>query len=280
LKYAFAYLYAWQEPATLPQLIGNVVHRVVELLYGNDPSDRRRHVAQQMLHEAFEEECSRPAYRELFTAGDPGPQVIETGQAALDGLFEIEDPSRVTVGPEGLEVWVEADLYGAPVRGRIDRLYDASGAQVVADYKTGRVPQPRYTEKAFFGLWTYAAALAASDPDHILADRIELLYLTGRERLSRPVLHAVALEHAKTLARIWREIRITVASGKVIARRSKLCDWCAFKPICPVHVKNAAPPGSAEQAAAAAAAGLVQRARRDVAVALERATPPDEEEGA
>jgi hypothetical protein len=90
---------------------------------------------------------------------------------------------------------------------------------VGADYKSGRVPQPRYTSKAFFGLWTYAAALAASDPERVLPDRVELLYLIGRERLSRPVLRAVAIEHAKSLARIWRQA-LTAVDRRVLTTAS------------------------------------------------------------
>ena len=233
LKYTLTYACGWQEPSTTPQLIGNVVHRAAELLYALDRADRTRPAASALLETALAEELERPAYGTLLLEGDPRAQVTDAGEDALDGLFEVEDPTTITVGPEGLEVWVTAELYGAPIRGRIDRIYDASGAQVVADYKTGKVPASRYTEKAFFGLWTYAAALAASDTEHRLADRIELLYLAGRERLSRPVLREVALEQAKTLARIWRSIQKKLGDSTVIARRSRLCDWCAFKTACP-----------------------------------------------
>ena len=189
LRYALSYLYGWQEGATLPQVVGNTVHRAVELLYGLDPSQRRRDVASQLLRGALADETGRDEVAALVERhADLAGQVTSAGEDALDGLFVLEDPARITVDPEGLEVRVVAELYGVPVRGRIDRLYDASGAYVVADYKSGRVPRPAYTATAFFGLWTYAAALAASDPDRVLPDRVELLYLVGRERLARPVV--------------------------------------------------------------------------------------------
>lgn len=269
LKYALGYLFGWREPSTMPQLIGNVVHRAVELLYALPPEERERDAALKMLSRALAEEMEGPSYAMLLRAGDPQPEVRAAGGDALDGLFEIEDPRRVTVGADGLEVWVSATLYGAPVRGRIDRIYDASGAEVVADYKTGRVPPPRYTQKAFFGLWTYAAALAASDPEHRLADRIELLYLIGRERLARPVLRDVALDHAKGLARIWRQVLDRVECGAVTARRSKLCDWCAFQPACPAF-ENVPRVGSAAHDDLLAARGLSRPGRDQVATDTER----------
>lgn len=280
LKYALSYLFGWQEPSTLPQLIGNAVHRGVELLYGLPQGSRDRTSASELLRAATDEELIKPTYAQLIAgSGDLTTDLIAAGEDALDGLFALEDPDYISVGPDGLEVWVEATLYGAPVRGRIDRIYDASGAEVVADYKTGRVPAPRYVTKAFFGLWTYAAALAAADPDHHLADRIELLYLVGRERLSRPVLREVALDQAKQLARTWRAIETVVMAetATVTARTSKLCDWCAFQPACPAFTTTPEV-GSAEHDALLNTAGLTQRTQRKVADATERLEQPTPEE--
>ena len=272
LKYALSYLFGWREPSTLPQLIGNVVHRAVELLFGLDPAERSRAVASELLTRALAEELDHTTYQPLLRRVDPRPDVLTAGEDALDGLFKLEEPRYVTVSAAGLEVEVRAEMYGAPIKGRIDRIYDANGAEVVADYKTGKVPPPRFTEKAFFGLWTYAAALAASDPEHRLADRIELIYLIGRERLARPVLREVALEHAKTLARMWRQIGDTVNTGRVTARRSRLCDWCAFQPACPVF-GSVPPVGSEKHDEVLTDRGLVQVSRRRVAREVERLEP-------
>lgn len=260
LKYALGYLYGWQEPSTLPQLIGNVVHRAVELLYQLPADERTRAAAGALLEDALAEEVGKPTYAALRPedAGVSG-RVLAVGTDATDGLFDLEDPRHITVGPEGLEVWVSAELYGAPVRGRVDRLYDSDGAEIIADYKTGKVPQPRFAEKAFFGLWTYAAALAASDPEHRLADRLELLFLVGRERLVRPVLRSVALDQAKTLARIWRAVQARTVSGEVVARTSRLCEWCAFRSACPAQdVGVKVPVGSLEHDDLLLQAGLSQ----------------------
>ena len=125
----------------MPQLIGNTVHRAAELLYGRTSKDRSRESASQLLREALAEELGKDTYATLRESADAiAEAVLVAGEDALDGLFSLEDPRYITVGPEGLEVWVSADLYGAPVRGRVDRLYDAQGAQVIADYKTGKVP--------------------------------------------------------------------------------------------------------------------------------------------
>jgi putative RecB family exonuclease len=276
LKYALTYLEGWQEGATLPQLIGNTAHRAVELLYGLPSAERSREAGSDLLRVAIVEETGKETVKHLVALTPNLSALLATAcEDALDGLFELEDPTRITVDPDGLEVRVTAELYGTPVNGRIDRLYDASGAYVVADYKSGRVPRPEYTAKAFFGLWTYAAALAASDPDRVLPDRVELLYLVGRERLARPVVRGIALEHARQLARIWRQILAAAQRGTVTARTSRLCDWCAFDSVCPARTKERLPPvGSDDHAARIAALGLRRRERRAVADAMERVEAP------
>ena len=273
LKFALTYLFGWREPSTLPQLIGNVVHKAIELLYLQDPDVRTRASAAELLRSSLEAGLRDDTYNVLLAGGDPRAEVLLAGEDALDGLFEIEDPRYLTVGPEGLEVWVRAELYGAPIRGRIDRLYYADGAEVIADYKTGKVPRPAYTQKAFFGLWTYAAGLAASEGEGRLADRIELLYLIGRERLARPVLRDTALEHAKTLARIWRAVSAAVQLGVVTARRSKLCEWCAFQSACPLFSQGPAV-GTAEHDGRLVQLGLLRSDRATVPKLVDRLEQP------
>lgn len=281
LKYALTYVLGWQESGTIPQLVGNTAHRAIELLYGLEPSERTRARASELLEVAYVEEAARENVAGLVGhVTTLQEQVMATGHDALDGLFELEKPELITVGAEGLEVWVRAELYGAPIRGRIDRIYDASGAHVVADYKSGKTPKSIYTAKAFFGLWTYAAALAASDPDGALPDRLELLYLIGRERLARPVLREVAIAQARILATIWQEVLAAVGRNEVTAKTGPLCNWCAFQQACPAQVRGPLPfVGGAEHDALLGDLGLVRRERTQVAQALERVTSRAEDAG-
>ncbi len=282
LKFALTYALGWSEGATVPQLIGNTTHRGIELLYGLEPAERTRARGSELLEIAYAEESAKDGVSNLVeNVRTLREQVLAAGHDALDGLFELENPQYITVGPEGLEVWVSASLYDTPVRGRIDRLYDASGAYVVADYKSGRTPRPEYTRKAFFGLWTYAAALAASDPDKVLPDRLELLYLIGRDRLTRPVLRDVALQHARELALIWRQVLQAAERSQVTARTGPLCGWCTFETACPARTRSALPSvGGVEHAALLIDAGLTPRDRGLVATALERVASRAETEGA
>src|SRR3954447_13651828 len=68
LKYALGYQHGWQEPSTLPQLIGNAVHRAVELLYGQPPGERSRNTAGQLLQAALAEELANHTYAQLLAS--------------------------------------------------------------------------------------------------------------------------------------------------------------------------------------------------------------------
>jgi hypothetical protein len=94
------------------------------------------------------------------------------------------------------------------------------------------------------------------------------------------VLRDVALEHAKTLARIWRRITSTITTSTLTARTSPLCGWCAFAPACPAKTSALLPKvGSSEHDELLRDLGLRQRVRDAVADALERADQPGDEKG-
>src|SRR3954447_6436681 len=81
LKYALGYLHGWQEPSTLPQLIGNAVHRAVELLYGQPPGERTRGTAQQLLETTLAEELTNDTYAQMLADNpDAGGVVLAAGQ--------------------------------------------------------------------------------------------------------------------------------------------------------------------------------------------------------
>ena len=67
----------------------------------------------------------------------------------------MEDPRRVEV--RAREEDLGAELGGVAMRGILDRLdEEGDGTLVVVDYKTGRVPPPRYRTTAFGQLDAYS----------------------------------------------------------------------------------------------------------------------------
>ncbi|MDX6215048.1 MAG: putative RecB family exonuclease [Frankiales bacterium] len=252
LKFFFTAVDRWRTPPTEHTALGNLVHEVIEQLYLLDQPDRTRAKAGQLLDEAWPEWAAKPDYVTILN-----PQIRQKAALSLDGLFALEDPTTLTVDPEHVEAWVEATLYGAPIRGRIDRM-TAEGIWRVSDYKTGRVPAARYVEKALAGLFTYAAALAASHPDKRIPDEVELLYLLGPKRIRRPVLRPYLLDHAGKLDATWTNINTSYDGSTWHATTGPLCNYCDFATACPARNRNAPTPGSPESHELLAARGLTR----------------------
>ena len=252
LKFFFTAVDRWRTPPTEHTALGNLVHEVIEHLYLREPHERTRAHAQELLDEAWPQWQAKPDY-----SGILNPTIRLRAEACLDGLFELEDPTQLTVLPDHIETWVEAQLYNAPIRGRIDRMTE-DGVWRISDYKTGRVPAARYVEKSLQGLFTYAAALAASHPDKRLPDEVELLYLLGPKRIRRPVLRPYLLEHAGRLDTTWSSINASFDTSTWHATTGPLCRFCDFATACPVRNRNAPQPGTPESHALLAARGLTR----------------------
>ena len=252
LKFFFTAVDRWRTPPTEHTALGNLVHEVVEHLYLLPAAERTRERAQALLDEAWPEWAAKPDY-----SGILNPTIRGKAEQCLDGLYALEDPTQLLVEESALETWVQAELYGAPVRGRIDRMTD-DGVWRISDYKTGRVPAARYVEKSLQGLFTYAAALAASHPDKRLPDEVELLYLLGPKRIRRPVLRPYLLEHAGRLDTTWSSIGSSFESSTWHATTGPLCRYCDFAVACPVRNRSAPTPGTPESHALLAARGLTR----------------------
>jgi putative RecB family exonuclease len=249
LKFFFGAVDRWRSGPTVHTALGNVVHEAVERLYLLPAEERTRARASELLDEAWAAEHD---YTPLLS-----PAIRVKAEQSLDGLYALEDPTQLVVHPDDVETWVEATLYGAPIRGRIDRM-TADGVWRISDYKTGKVPAARYVEKALQGLFTYAAALAASHPDKRLPDEVELLYLLGPTRIRRPVLRPYLLDHAGRLDTTWSSIETSYETSTWHATTGPLCNWCDFAKACPVRSRNAPVPGSPESHAILEAQGLTR----------------------
>jgi RecB family exonuclease len=217
-------------------------------------------------------------YAHLVADETPWADVRSRATSSLDGLFALEDPPRVEAGPVDLSRSVEASLFGAPMRGKIDRLTSAA-TWTVTDYKTGKVPPPRYVASALSAVYTYAAALAAAHPRKRIPDQVELLYLLGPERIARPVVRGHLLDHARSVGRTWSDVNAAYAAATYTARTGPLCGWCPFAAACPVQSAEAPTPGSDASHDLLSNAGLAfgrERAERDddpLADAAEAAQP-------
>src|SRR5699024_2426452 len=105
----------------------------------------------------------------------------------------------------------------------------------ISDYKSGRIPKPRYLADAFFAMRIYA--LVYYRETGIVPHALRLIYLRGEgpgEAIKTELVDQALLDRTeRDVSRIWQEIRAAAAKGVWPTKTGPLCNFCDFKPICP-----------------------------------------------
>jgi putative RecB family exonuclease len=245
LLYRFRTIDKLPEPFSPDAVRGTVVHKVLEDLFDLPADDRTPEQARTMLEPAWEallEEA--PEIAEMFAvpaeeaeATDPpvAPSDIVAWLAScrevLDRYFELEDPSRLE--PAERELYVETLLESKLLlRGFVDRIDVApDGAIRVVDYKTSRSPSEFFEAKALFQMKFYALVLWRVRG--VVPAMLQLVYLGNGEILRYVPDERDLLGTERKVEAIWKAIRRAELSGDWRPQRSRLCDWCAHRALCP-----------------------------------------------
>ncbi len=211
---------------------GTLVHAVLERLFDLPAGERTPAAAADLLGPEWERLVGEDP--ELAALAAPEAGGLEQWLAEAEGLlgrwFTLEDPTRLE--PAERELYVEADVAGLTLRGYVDRLDVApDGAMRVVDYKTGRSPSELFEGKALFQMKFYALVLWRLRGE--VPRLLQLVYL-GNEEVVRyvPEEHELrALE--RNLQAVWEAIERAARTGDWRPRRSRLCDWCDYRHLCP-----------------------------------------------
>ena len=130
-----------------------------------------------------------------------------------------------------LEQDLEDDIY---LHGYVDRLDVAPTGEVrIIDYKTGKSPRPGWEDKALFQLRVYA--LLYWREKNVIPKLLQLIYLGNSSVLKSTPTEQELVATEKSLMKIAESIRSAIKTDTWVPRKSKLCDWCSFKSICPAH---------------------------------------------
>ncbi len=249
MLYRFRVIDRLPERPSIDAVRGSVVHKVLEQLFDLPAALRTHERANLLLGPAWEDLlAAEPELAEMFgSAAADLATWLEQCRALLGRYFRLEDPTRLE--PAEREVHVETTLAsGLIAHGYIDRLDVApDGALRIVDYKTGSSPHEWFEAKALFQMKFYALVIWRTKG--VIPAMLQLVYLGNGEVLRyRPEeQHLLATE--RKVEALWKAIQRAMETGEWRPNPSRLCDWCAHKPICPAF--GGTPPPLPELAVAA-----------------------------
>ena len=158
---------------------------------------------------------------------------LDRASALLETYFDLENPSNFE--PTHRELHLEQDLADdIYLHGYVDRLDVAPTGEVrIIDYKTGKSPKPGWEDKALFQLRVYA--LLYWKEKNVIPKLLQLIYLGNSSVLKSTPTEQDLVATEKSLMKIAESIRRAIETDTWVPCKSKLCDWCSFKSICPAH---------------------------------------------
>jgi putative RecB family exonuclease len=212
---------------------GTLVHSVLERLFDLPADGRTIEAAAALVEPQWQALLEgEPELADLVDETDLAAVASWFGDAVslIERWFTLEDPTRLE--PAERELYVETDLDGLTLRGYVDRLdITPAGEMRVVDYKTGRSPSELFEAKALFQMKFYALVLWRLRGQVPLM--LQLVYLGNSEivRYSPDESELLAVE--RKLKALWKAIETAALTGDWRPSKSKLCDWCDHRALCP-----------------------------------------------
>jgi len=232
LLYRFRVIDRLPEPPSPAAARGTLVHAVLERLFDRPAAERTPQAARSLLTPEWDRLVAESPELAALFADEPGRDAWTAEVTTmLDRYFTMEDPRRIE--PAERELYVEATLgSGLRLRGYVDRLDVAAGGEVrVVDYKTGTAPREEFEARALFQMKFYALVLWLIRGQ--VPRLLQLMYLGNGETLRYQPDEADLRATERKIEALWRAIERASDSGDWRPRPSRVCEWCAYKPICP-----------------------------------------------
>ncbi len=220
------------EPPSIDAERGKLIHSVLEDIFELPAADRTFESAVDLLPASWSAQLEKTP--ELGALVLDEKEWMDRAQALLSNYFSLENPTTFesTYRELHLERNISDEVY---LHGYVDRLDIAPTGEVrIVDYKTGKSPKPGWEEKALFQLRVYALLYWQSHG--VLPRMLKLIYLGDVKTIESQPTEAQLTSAEKKLNNIGSEILTAIETGHFPTRKSRLCDWCFFKAICPAHV--------------------------------------------
>ncbi len=235
-QFKFANIDKIKEPTTEVQAKGTTVHQALEDLFDLKPDERNTEKLHNLFREAWTKVRGNDEHHNLFSSVEEEREWGLDGLKLLNNYMSIEDPTSFE--PLERERWVRGSIEDLNLRGILDRMdRNNKGELVIVDYKSGKAPLAKYKEPRFFALKLYALLIQKELGE--MPSELKLIYLKNSTIHTLKVTQD-SLDQAKIeVLEIWNNIKKAFASNEFPATKNTLCDWCYYKPICPVFNENA-----------------------------------------
>jgi len=235
-QFKFANIDKIKEPTTEVQAKGTTVHQALEDLFDLKPDERNTEKLHNLFREAWTKVRGNDEHHNLFSSVEEEREWGLDGLKLLNNYMSIEDPTSFE--PLERKRWVRGSIEDLNLRGILDRMdRNNKGELVIVDYKSGKAPLSKYKEPRFFALKLYALLIQKELGE--MPSELKLIYLKNSTihtlKVTQDSLDQVKIE----VLEIWNNIKKAFESNEFPATKNTLCDWCYYKPICPVFNENA-----------------------------------------
>lgn len=234
-KFKFNKIDLIPDAPTKETLLGNFVHETLEALYALEPDQRTLPMAKSLAGQVWEVGDWASRVQRYVPKPDDLRLFRWSAWWCIENLWKLEDPTLIE--PAGIEVEVNGLLGGiVTVKGFIDRYSVNDGKITISDYKTGKTPRGDYVADKFKQLQIYGAL--AKRQFGLDVERIELLYLKDGVRLEASFTDADIRSVSDYAVAVFYEIESACLTENFPTHKSRLCDWCSYKSICPAWRKK------------------------------------------
>ena len=198
-----------------------------------------------LLEAAWEETLESEEYRDLFAEEpDRKEEYYQGSRRVAERYFQVEDPREIEPLEREKLITLLIDAgrrhnegRQLEVRGIIDRLDPGpDGDFVITDYKTGKAPPLNFSDSSFFALKIYA--LMVQQNSGRTPALVRLVYLGNSVAYSQPVSDRQLRSIRQQLQALWLAIDRAIAADNFPTRKTRLCGWCSYQPICPAWVDD------------------------------------------
>jgi putative RecB family exonuclease len=227
-KFKFSKIDGIPDAPSRATLLGNFVHEILETFYVLPIEERNISNARQIASQVWTSSDWSDRIRGFVPEQDYR-SFRWSAWWCVENLWAIEDPTKIT--PMGIEREVNGNLGVARVKGFIDRYEPSSnGGIAISDYKTGKTPSKKWVDDKFVQLRIYAALMMQDVPD---VTELRLLYLKDGVSFSMNVTEESIRDIIEYVEETHEMVQKSCTTGEFPYVRSRLCDFCAYRTICP-----------------------------------------------